>query len=526
MKKNFNFFLVVFSVAILVLLSKINYLLFHTIVELIAVSLGFSLLFMLLSRTKFNEISKFDFLLILYFFVSLIDLLHALSYKGISIFPSITANESTQLWISARLLESLAIFFYTISFKNKFIKNYIKLVFNIVLVFLILYFLFTVFSIFIWKNFPDCFKEGSGLTGFKKITEYIIILILLISLILGKDSDDPFFYYYRVAIIITIFSEFSFTLYKDVYGLFNLIGHILKYISFIFIYRYLMINIIEQPYSKIKILANELENEKQQLILAKDEAEKANIAKSTFLANINHEINTPLNVISGYTFVLYNEEIESDKKDILQKIIDAAQILYKIFDNLLTISKIELGEFKIGWDKKNLKDTIRFFCDLYKPKAVDKELYFKVELDNSLDKNIFIPENVIEKIILNLFDNAVKFTDKGYIYFSANFENNLLYMNFKYSGNGIDILSYTDLVNPFNIGEYYLNKTHDGVGLGLSIVNRLLKLVNGKIDFKSKIGEGTEFSVVLDLDISKYNLPRDLKDHDLKKNTIGEINER
>ncbi len=504
MKKVFYIFVLIFSIILLVLLSRISYLIFHTIVELLSVSLGISLLFFAMTKINLNEISKFEVLSLSYAFVAIIDLLHTLAYKGMGVFKSITANDPTQLWIAARILESMTIFHYMIisRFKNKK-YNYEK-AFKIVFHFLLIYFITITLSIFIFNVFPDCFIEGIGLTWFKKITEYTIILILLISLILSKADLDNSFYYYRLAIILTILSEFTFTLYKDVYGIFALIGHILKYLSFIFIYRYVLINIIEVPYSEIKILGNELKTEKRELILAKNEAEKANKAKSAFIANINHEINTPLNVISGYAFVLYNEEEEIDKKELIQNILNETQSLSKIFDNLLTISQIEIGEFKIQWSTQNLKSLIQTIVELYAVEANEKQLYYKIELDETLDKVMKVPENVLWKIIANLLSNAIKFTKEGFVSFSARLQENLLYMNIKDSGNGIDLMSYTDLLDSFNIGEYYLNKTHDGVGLGLSIVNKLVKILNGHIDVKSKIGEGSEFSIVLDIDESKY----------------------
>lgn len=504
MKKFLNFFLIFFSIVLLVALSRFNYLIFHTIVELLSISLGISLLFFTFTKIKINELTKFEILALSYAFVAIIDLMHTLTYKGIGVFNSITANEPTQFWISARFLESVSILFFTLFFHKKDIEKNIKKLFYFVFFILLVYLIFSILSILVFDFFPICFIEGYGLTKFKKISEYIIIFILLISLILSKNNDDGSFHYYRYAIILTIFSEFCFTLYKDVFGLYNMTGHIFKYLSFILIYGYVMVNIIEIPYSRIKTLNTQLQKEKQELILAKSEAEKANKAKSAFISNINHEINTPLNAISGFSFILFNELDDSEKKELCQNIFDASQNLYKIFENLITVSEIEIGEYKIEWNNENLKNFIETFVDVYMGDANAKGLYSKYELQDNLDKIIPVPTNVIGIIIANLLGNAIKFTDKGFVSFSARLEENFLYMNFKDSGNGIDIASYSDLINPFNIGEYYLNKTHDGIGLGLSLVNKLVKLMNGKIDFNSKIGEGSEFSIIIDIDKGKY----------------------
>ncbi|MFN3411593.1 MAG: MASE3 domain-containing protein, partial [Exilispira sp.] len=379
MKKNINNFVIIIIITILILLSRFRYLLFHTIVELLSISLGFSMLLFAITKLKLEEISKFEILSFSYGIIAIIDLFHTLAYKGMGVFHNISANEPTQLWISARILESITLFLYAVSFginnyyKEKISKN-IKSLFSLFLIILLIYLFFTFISIFILKIFPVCFIEERGLTAFKKITEYIIVFILFISLLMSSNSKDNFFRYYRLAIIFSIFSELSFTVYKDVYDLFNMTGHIFKYLSFIFVYRYTMANIIELPYLKLKELNALLESENQELILARKKAEEANRAKSAFIANINHEINTPLNAILIYANILYNQESNPDNRELINHIIDGGSNLYKIFENLILISQIEIDEFKIEYNESNLKDFIYTIISTYKYIEDKKEL--------------------------------------------------------------------------------------------------------------------------------------------------------
>ncbi|MFN3411647.1 MAG: ATP-binding protein [Exilispira sp.] len=122
-----------------------------------------------------------------------------------------------------------------------------------------------------------------------------------------------------------------------------------------------------------------------------------------------------------------------------------------------------------------------------------------MNLDESLNINIRIPQKLLWTIISNLLDNAIRFTDKGYISLCSKLEQDLLYINVKDTGSGFDINLCQSLLEPFNIGENYINKSKCGIGLGLSVVNKLVKLLNGEIKVESKINEGTEFIVVLDL---------------------------
>lgn len=223
-----------------------NYLLFHTSVELTSVIVA--VIILIIAFNTYN-LSKNSYLLLIgigYGFVGGFDFLHALAYKGMGIFDGGTANLATQFWITSRYLESITIFVSYFFMKKKLKPERIIVKYFIVSAILIV-------SILVLKIFPDCFLDGQGLTSFKIISEYIIIGILFISgviLIINRNEiNEVVFKSLISSIVITIASEISFTLYSDVYGIQNMIGHLLKTLSICTIFRGIVISGLREPYS-------------------------------------------------------------------------------------------------------------------------------------------------------------------------------------------------------------------------------------------------------------------------------------
>jgi diguanylate cyclase (GGDEF)-like protein/PAS domain S-box-containing protein len=182
---------------------------------------------------------------IAYLFIGFIDIIHTLAYTGMGVILGYGTNLPTQLWIAARFLESLSLLVaYSVLDKKKLKINLVLLGYIVTLSLLFL-------SIFYWKIFPSCFIEGSGLTPFKKISEYIISLILAASLFFLLKRKEKFDHKVLqclvISILLTIASELAFTFYISAYGLSNLIGHIFKIISFYFIYQAIIVTGLTNP---------------------------------------------------------------------------------------------------------------------------------------------------------------------------------------------------------------------------------------------------------------------------------------
>jgi PAS domain S-box-containing protein len=201
-----------------------------------------------------------------FLFIGIIDLLHTLAYKGMNIFPGYDANLPAQLWIMARYMEAVALLSAPF-FLKRLVRYSLTLTGYFTATMLLL------LSLFALRIFPDCYIEGQGLTPFKKISEYVISSILAGSIILlltrRETLSKPVLRFMVAATALTIASEISFTLYISVYGISNLIGHLLKILSFFFIYK----SVVETGFSKpFELLLNDL---KQKELKAAEERERA-----------------------------------------------------------------------------------------------------------------------------------------------------------------------------------------------------------------------------------------------------------
>jgi diguanylate cyclase (GGDEF)-like protein/PAS domain S-box-containing protein len=243
-----------------------SYLLFHSIVELFSIVVACSIFMLTWNARRFLDNHSLLFLGIAYLFVGTLDLLHLLSYKGMGVFPGYTANVATQLWIGSRYLQAvsllLAPFFAgrTLNVRAAFLA-YSSATFLLIV------------SIFYLQIFPDCYAEGGGLTPFKVGSEYVICIILLLAgLALFKKRnkfDATVSSMLTASILATVGSELSFTLYTDVYGFFNMLGHFLKIASFWLIYVAVVKTGLEKPYS---LLFRELKQSEETCRTERDRA--------------------------------------------------------------------------------------------------------------------------------------------------------------------------------------------------------------------------------------------------------------
>ncbi len=246
------------------LTSLYNYLFFHSLAEIFSLTIACGIFMLGWNSRRFLDNNYLLFIGIAYLFIGGVDLLHTLAYKGIAVFKEYDANLPTQLWIAARYVESLSLFLAPLLLGRKLKTNLVFLGYTAAISLLL-------GTIFYWHIFPDCFIEGARLTPFKKISEYIISLLLLASIALlfqKRSRFDPKVLQLLIAsIIVTIGSELAFTLYVSVYGLSNLIGHLLKIISFYLIYRAIIETGLTKPYT---LLFRNLKQSEQKLQQERD----------------------------------------------------------------------------------------------------------------------------------------------------------------------------------------------------------------------------------------------------------------
>jgi hypothetical protein len=233
---------------------------------------------------------------------------------------------------------------------------------------------------------------------------------------------------------------------------------------------------------------------------SKSEAEKANTAKSQFLAMMSHEIRTPLNAILGLVDVFKDSSLSGNQRDWLNQMESSAQLLLTIISDVLDISRIEAGSFTLDEQAIDLLSTISNSVDFFKDKIDSELINLNVTVSHKIAKYVYGDPTRIAQIIFNLVGNAVKFTEKGIISVNiAQLDDGLISISVSDSGIGISKKALNQLFQPFVQADSSITRQYGGTGLGLSIIKHLTELMNGTITVESSLNEGSKFTVVLPL---------------------------
>lgn len=251
----------------------------------------------------------------------------------------------------------------------------------------------------------------------------------------------------------------------------------------------------------------------QQLLIeeALAQAESASRAKGKFLSDMSHEIRTPMNVILGYTSIAQNnmDNRNQDKvKDCLEKIKEAGNHLIGIINDVLEVSRIEQGKINIENEESDIYELMTDFYNLVEIQAAVKKQKMTINLEGITDKYVYMDWTRISQVLINLINNAIKYTPVGGhidVIVKEDCNNNIgdnihnYIIIVKDNGRGIDEKDMPSLFDLYTRGAYDNDISVEGTGLGLSISKQIIELMNGTIAVDSKLGEGTTFTVKLPL---------------------------
>ncbi len=388
------------------------------------------------------------------------------------------------IWASA-----LFLYFYHISSK-KYYNNVLKFIFifNIIGGLLML---FTKVNIHIHDNSMYSYGPSVNIT-------YAICFIYFLLILFTVLKNIKNIYSKKYIPLLALIALVTLTLFTNKYNSeLLIIPAVLSYIDLIMYFT------IENP--DIKLLS--------QMALAKDQAEKANRAKSDFLSSMSHEIRTPLNAIVGLSEDILNYKTQVPK-EVVEDSIDiqnASHTLLEIVGNILDINKIESEKLEIINNPYNFKDEITSLCKVTATRIGEKPIEFKLYIAEDIPYELIGDKVRIKQIINNLLSNAIKYTEKGLITLNVKCINHNttcnLIISVQDTGRGIKAELINKLFTKFERLDIEKNTTTEGTGLGLAITKSLVEMMHGKINVQSQFKEGSIFVVQIPQKISKLTNP-------------------
>jgi signal transduction histidine kinase/CheY-like chemotaxis protein len=228
------------------------------------------------------------------------------------------------------------------------------------------------------------------------------------------------------------------------------------------------------------------------LIQAKQTAEKASEMKSAFVANISHEIRTPINGIICMTDLLKKTKLDEEQSEFLNTVIHSSGILLSIINNVLDFSKIEAGKIELDYLETNLQEIISKINNLFEIQIKQKNLTLKIYIDNKVPKFLITDPVKLQQILTNLINNSIKFTEYGSVIIVIKLnEDGDLKFEIKDTGIGISDENQEKLFKAFMQADSSTTRNFGGTGLGLLICKSLVELMKGKIGLISNLGIGT-----------------------------------
>ncbi|MFC2106921.1 tetratricopeptide repeat protein [Bacteroidota bacterium] len=253
-----------------------------------------------------------------------------------------------------------------------------------------------------------------------------------------------------------------------------------------------------KTFSTLKTQHQEITNNRQELLVAKEQAEESNRLKSAFLVNLSHEIRTPMNGIIGFSQILKEKGISQEEiTSSAEQIYENSLKLLNLLNNIIDISSIQTGQLKLIEEKIFLSGLINDIYTQYKlnPEFQKPEIELLLNCNCKDDVQITADSQRLYQVIENIIDNAFKYTEKGKIEISCDIVNKFAQISVSDTGIGIPEDKQSFIFDKFIQLDYSSTRKYEGTGIGLSLSKALIELMNGTIEIYSKLGIGSTFTV-------------------------------